>query len=132
MLRNLDIHNKIALLSFVTIFPAFYFFTSAALNEIFNFGILFSPLLYFYETPERLQIWNIISPLLFLFGLLFGIIANLKAITNLGFKFEEGGYKLSFSINLRLWNIIILFTSAALLFFMLAYVFLENLTHPIM
>ena len=110
--------------------PPLYFVLAAVLKYGFGVGFLFDPLDRFLSDPWRLRVFNIISPVVFLGGLLFALILNLfavfcVAVRRSGVAATVDGAQLK----AKLWNIAVVTISALLLATLITYAFLENFTH---
>ena len=115
-----------ALISIILIFPAVYFITAALLKYSFNVPYLFNPLLVFYSSKEVLFWFNIISPIIFLFGLFLSIIINLFVMLHLKLWKENSSIHTDITLTPKLANLIIAGISFCGLFILFAYAVGEN------
>jgi transcriptional regulator with XRE-family HTH domain len=116
------------IVSLLLISPAVYFMSAAILKYVFNIPFFFDPLLIFYSSQEVLWWFNIISPAVFLFGLIVSIMLNMFVMLSLKIWRENKTIRSDISFKPKLANLIISgisFISLALLF---AYAVGENFT----
>lgn len=121
-------HKTAAVIGSILIFPAVYFIAASVLKYIFGFPYLFNPLLIFYSSKEILWWFNIISPAVFIFGLITSILINLFVMMSFKIRKENNTIHSDISFTPKFINLLvsgISFFSLALLF---AYAMGENLT----
>jgi transcriptional regulator with XRE-family HTH domain len=116
------------LLSLILIFPAVYFMVSAILKYIFSFSYLFDPLLIFYSSKEILWWFNIVSPLVFLSGLVSSIILNLFVMFSVRIWKENKNIKSDIIFTPKSANLIITAVSLVFLTMLFVYAIGENFT----
>jgi transcriptional regulator with XRE-family HTH domain len=82
--------QHLRLVSLFTVLPALYF---AAANVLKEFGVegLYRPIEVLLADPERLEVFNAVSPPFFLGSLLFALVLNLLAIVELDVRTSDEG-----------------------------------------
>lgn len=120
--------GKLAGVGLIFILLPLYFTTAAILKYEFGIGFLFDPLDAYLSNPQRLHIFNLISPIVFLGGLLLALGLNLFAV--FGANFRQGSAAILSAVRERnrFLNVAIVLMSGLLLTTLLGYVFLENFT----
>ncbi len=91
---------------------------------------------YFFDTfdkfishpshPERFQIFNIISPIIFLGGSFSALILNVLAVTGLRFKKENSNLVTTLMIKGNFWNLAVVVVSFLILSILIGYAIGEN------
>jgi hypothetical protein len=108
----------------MALLPTLYFIIGSIVKYNFGFSSSFSALDWFQQTPERSMYFNIISPFVFLGGLLLALVLNL--IVPL-YKRRTTRFDATGSTRLLKANLIVVAISSLLLFTLLLYVIAENL-----
>jgi hypothetical protein len=110
----------------IMIFPAVYFIVASILK--YNFGIyfLFDPLEIFFSSYEKLKVFNIISPAIFLFGLLGAFVINFLTMFSIKLWKEKNVLQSEVSFIPRALNLLMSALSIASLMIMLSYAVAEN------
>ena len=116
------------ILSALLIFPAVYFISAAILRYVFGIPFLFDPLLIFYSSKEILWWFNIISPAVFLSGLILSLALNLLVMVSFRMWKENGSILSDFSFTPKVANVLVAVLSIASLTILFAYVIGENFT----
>ena len=76
--------------------------------------------------PERFQIFNTISPIVFLGGSFLALILNVLAVTGLKFKKENSNLVTTLLIKGNFWNLTIVLMSFLILSILVGYIIGEN------
>ena len=123
------IFNTQALIGLLLIAPA-GFFISLALSKyligIDYFFDLFDSFIASPSHPERFQIFNTISPIVFLGGSFLALILNIVAVTGLKFKKENSNLVTTLMIKGNFWNLAIVLVSFLVLTILVGYIIGEN------
>ncbi|MBI1925381.1 hypothetical protein HYR99_14160 [Candidatus Poribacteria bacterium] len=122
-------YNKVAGISFVLLLPPLFFVSAAVLKYGLGIGYLFDILEPFYANPNRLRVFNIVSPILFLSGLFLAIALNLYPIFRLSIRKDNDTTVYTITVKAKLWNLSVIAMSFLLLAILIGYAFLENFTH---
>ena len=109
--------------------PALFFVVASLLKS--NFGVsqpfsLFESLL---ATPDRLRLFNIISPIVFVGGLIAGVIVNLYPQIEMQLRRDQGRLVATITAEAKPINLAIVILGCLLLATLIGYVAVENLTH---
>jgi hypothetical protein len=106
------------------------FFVSASLLK-YELGIafLFDPLEALLSEPGRRQMFNLISPVVFLGGLGLALALNAHAVLRLNVGKEDGTIVGTVRLEVRFWNILVLAASLLLLVTLVGYFFAENFVY---
>ncbi len=76
--------------------------------------------------PESLRVFNLISPLVFLGGLVLALALNAYAVLRLNVSKEDGAIVSTVRLRIKFPNIAVAVVSFLLLFVLVGYAFLEN------
>ncbi len=109
--------------------PALFFVVASLLKS--NFGVsqpfsLFESLL---ATPDRLRLFNIISPIVFVGGLIAGVIVNLYPQIEMQLRRDQGRLVATITAEAKPINLAMVILGCLLLATLIGYVAVENLTH---
>jgi len=109
--------------------PALFFVLASVLK--YNFGVsqpfnLFESML---ATPDRLRLFNLISPFIFVGGLLAGVIVNLYPQMEMQIRRDHGRLVATITAEARPINLAIVILGCLLLVTLFGYVAVENLAH---
>lgn len=114
------------LVGMIMIFPAVYFISASILKYSFGVSILFYPLEVFFSSYEMLRVFNLISPLIFLSGLLGALLTNLLTMFSIKLWKEQSTFKSEISFSPRALNLLMSVLSLSVLMIMFAYAIGEN------
>lgn len=78
---------------------------------------------------ERLKVFNLISPVVFLGGLVLALALNVCAVLRTNVSREDGALAGNVRLEIKLFNIAMVAASSLLLVILVGYVLLENFTH---
>jgi hypothetical protein len=109
--------------------PALFFIMASLLK--YNFGVnqpftLFENML---ATPEKAQLFNIISPIVFVGGLVIGVMVNLYPQIEMQFRRDQGRLVATITAEAKPVNLAVVILGCLLLATLFGYVALENLAH---
>ncbi|HEX2741005.1 MAG TPA: hypothetical protein VHM69_11205 [Rubrobacter sp.] len=121
--------RRLAVIGFVLLLAPLYFVSASLLKYGLGVGFLFDPLEAFLSVAGRREIFNLISPVVFLGGLGLALALNTYAVTRLDVSREDGTVVSTVRVKLELWNIAVAVVSILLLVTLIGYVFLENFTY---
>ena len=122
-------YNKMAGIGFVLILPPLFFVSAAVLKYGLGIEYFFDILDPFYANPHRLQIFNIVSPIVFISGLLLALGLNAYPIVHLRIQRDVDTTVCTVTLKAKLWNLMVIAMSAVLLATLIGYAFLENFTY---
>ena len=120
---------KMAGLGFALLLAPLFFVAASLLKYGLGVGFLFDPLNALLSDPQRLRIFNLISPVAFLGGLNLALAVNLYAVLGLNVAREDGAFVSTVRLEIKLANIAVVVVSALLLGTLVGYFFLENFTY---
>lgn len=106
-----------------------FFVAASLLKYELGIGFLFDPLEALLSDPQRLRVFNQISPLVFLGGLGLALTLNAYAILRLNVGREEGAIVGTLRLEVRFWNIAVAVLSLLLLVTLVGYFFVENFVY---
>lgn len=121
--------RRLAVIGFVFLLAPLYFVSGSLLKYGLGVGFLFDPLEAFLSVAHRREIFNVVSPVVFLGGLSLALALNTYAVTRLNVSREDGTLVSTVRLELGLWNIMVAVVSILLLVTLVGYAFLENFTN---
>ncbi len=90
-------------------------------------GFLLDPLdRAFLSDPESLHVFNLVSPVVFLGGLVLALALNTHAVLQLNISKEDGALASTVRLRIKFLNIAVAASSFLLLGMLMGYVFLET------
>ncbi len=116
-------------IGFVLLLPPLFFVSAAVLRYGLGIGYLFDILEPFYANLNRLRVFNIVSPIVFLVGLLLALVLNIYPILHLSLRKDNDTTVYTITVKAKLWNLSVIAMSFLLLAILIGYAFLENFTH---
>lgn len=120
--------GALAAVGFVFILAPLFFVTASVLKYGLGVGILFDPLESLLADPQRLHWFNLVSPVVFLGGLVLALALNAYAVLRFSVGRERDEVVSTVKLKMKLANIAVAAISFSLLVTLMSYVFLENLT----
>jgi hypothetical protein len=105
------------------------FVVASLLKYELGIGLLFDPLEALLSRPGRWHVFNLVSPVVFLGGLILALGLNAQAILRLNVGGEEGVIVGAVRLELRLWYIGVAIASLLLLGTLVGYLFIENFVY---
>ena len=121
--------RRLAVIGLVLLLAPLYFVSASLLKYGLGIGFLFDPLEAFLSVAGRRNVFNVVSPIVFLGGLSLALALNIYAVARLNVSWEDGTIVSTVRIKLGLWNIAVAAVSVLLLVTLVGYAFLENFTH---
>jgi hypothetical protein len=121
--------RRMAVIGFVLILAPLYFVGASLLKYGLGVGFLFDPLEAVLSVAGRREVFNLVSPFVFLGGLCLALALNVYAITRFDLRWEEGAIVGALRLKLGLWNISVAVVSTMLLVTLVGYAFLENFAY---
>jgi len=118
----------------VLLAPAALFLLAVMLKEGFGIGFLFAPVEALISQPDRLRVFNLVSPVVLLGGIAGALLLNSVAIGTLGVRWEENRLVGTVTIAPRTPNMALILAGCLMMAILLGYAFVENYsivrTHP--
>jgi hypothetical protein len=121
--------RRLAVIGLVLLLAPLYFVSASLLKYGLGIGFLFDPLEAFLSVAGRRNVFNVVSPIVFLGGLSLALALNIYAVARLNVSWEDGTIVSTVRIKLGLWNIAVAAVSVLLLVTLVGYAFLENFTY---
>jgi hypothetical protein len=121
--------RRLAVVGLVLLLAPLYFVSASLLKYGLGIGFLFDPLEAFLSVAGRRNVFNVVSPIVFLGGLSLALALNIYAVARLNVSWEDGTIVSTVRIKLGLWNIAVAAVSVLLLVTLVGYAFLENFTY---
>jgi hypothetical protein len=118
--------HKLAGIGFAFLLAPLFFVSTSLLKYGLGIGILFDPLEAFLSDSERLRVFNLVSPVVFLGGLGLALALNAYAVFRLNVNKENGTVVSTVRLKISFWNIAVISASSLLLVTLVGYAFLEN------
>jgi hypothetical protein len=120
--------GALAAVGFVFMLAPLFFVTAVILKYGLGTGILFDPLEVLLADPEMLHWFNLVSPVVFLGGLVLALALNAYAVLRFSVGREGDAVVSTIRLKRTLANIAVAAISFSLLVTLVGYVVLENLT----
>jgi hypothetical protein len=122
--REVEVNERRLAWAGLALLSAPLFFVAASLLKYeLGIGSLFDPLEVFLSDPQRLRIFNLVSPVVFLGGLSLALALNAYAVLQLNVGREDGAVVGTVRLEARFWNIAVMAVS------LLGYFFAENFVY---
>jgi hypothetical protein len=118
--------RRLAVIGFVLLLAPLYFVAASLLKYGLGVGFLFDPLEAFLSVAQRRDVFNLISPVVFLGGLGLALALNTYAVMRFNVSREDGTIVSTVRVRLGLLNIAVAAVSVLLLATLVGYAFLEN------
>ena len=115
-----------AVIGFILMVPAFYFFMSNVLYYELGFLYVFRVDELFNTNSDSIALFNLISPAIFIGGLGLSILINLEAVISFRIRRQKRGLLSSIQFHPHILNLGIIVISLFTLSAMLIYAFVEN------
>lgn len=120
---------KLAGAGFVLLLAPLYFVSASLLKYGLGVGFLFDPLEFILSEPERRYVFNLVSPVVFLGGLLLALALNGYSFVRFGVGREDHAIVGTARLEMKLANIAVSIASLLLLGTLVGYVFFENFAY---
>jgi hypothetical protein len=121
--------RRLAFAGLVLLLAPLFFVAASLLKYELGIGYLFDPLDAFLTDPQRLRVFNLISPVVFLGGLGLALALNAYAVLPLNVGREDGVIVGTVRLEVRFWNIAVAALSLLLLVTLVGYSFVENFVY---
>jgi len=122
--------RRLARAGFALLLAPLFFVVASLLKYGLGVGLLFDPLeSAFLSDPERLRVFNVVSPVVFLGGLCLALALNAFALLRLGVGREGSAVVGTVRLETKWVNVAVIAVSFLLLTTLVGYVFLENFAH---
>ena len=121
--------RRLAVIGFVLLLAPLYFVSASLMMYGLGVGYLFDPLETVLSVAGRREVFNLVSPVVFLGGLCVALALNIYAVMRFDVSREDGTIVSTVRVTPGLWNIVVVAASALLLATLLDYAFLENFTY---
>ena len=115
-----------ALLGLVLAAPAALFLLANILNDGPGIGFLYAPVEALLSEPHRHQVFNLVSPVVFLGGIAAALLLNFLAIAKLDLRWEQKRLVSTVTIEPRTLNVALILTVGLMLASLVAYASIEN------
>jgi hypothetical protein len=120
---------KLAGAGFVLILAPLYFAAASLLKYGVGVGFLFEPLEYFLSGPGRRDVFNLVSPVVFLDGLGLALAMNGYSFVRFGVGREGGAIVGTMRLEVKLANVAVAAVSLLLPGVLVGYVLVENFAY---
>jgi hypothetical protein len=128
--REVEVNERRLAWAGLALLSAPLFFVAASLLKYeLGIGSLFDPLEVFLSDPQRLRIFNLVSPVVFLGGLSLALALNAYAVLQLNVGREDSTVVGTVRLEARFWNIAVMAVSLLLLVTLVGYFFAENFVY---
>lgn len=121
--------NKLAGAGLVLLLAPLYFVSASLLKYGLGVGFLFDPMEFFLSEPGRRHVFNLVSPVVFLGGLVLALVLNVYSIVRLGVSRQDGAISGTARLEIKPANIAVAAVSLLLLGTLAGYVFVENFAY---
>lgn len=118
--------SRAAVLGLVLLAPAALFLLANILKDGLGIGFLYAPVEALISEPHRRQVFNFVSPVVFLGGLVAALLVNALAIVRLDLRCEQNKLVSTLTIEPRTPNVALLLAGGLMLATFVAYAFVEN------
>jgi hypothetical protein len=119
--------SRAALFSLVLVAPAVLFLLANILNE-FGISFLSAPIDALSSGFYRRQVFNLVSPVVFIGGIAAALLLNFLAIAQLDLRWGQHRLVSTVTIEPRTLNVALILTVGLMLALFVAYAFIENYT----
>jgi hypothetical protein len=121
--------RRLALAGLVLLLAPLFFVAASLLKYELGIGFLFDPLDAFLSDPGSQYVFNLISPVVFLGGLVLALVLNAYAVVRLNVGREDGAIVGTVRLEVRFWNIAVAALSLLLLVTLVGYFVAENFVY---
>jgi hypothetical protein len=122
-------NRRLAAIGFVLLLAPLYFVSASLLKYELGVGFLFDPLEAALSVAGRREVFNLVSPVVFLGGLSLALSPNVYAVARFDVDREDGTIVGTVRVTPGLWNIAVAVVSVLLLVTLVGYALLENFTY---
>ena len=121
--------RRLALAGLALLSAPLFFVVASLLKYGLGIGLLFDPLEALLADPGRQHVFNLVSPVVFLGGLVFALALNAYAVLRLNVGREDGVIVGVVRLRTRFWNVAVAGVSLLLLVTLVGYIFAENFVY---
>lgn len=121
--------RRLAVVGFLLVSAPLYFVSASLLKYGLGVGLLFDPLEAFLSVAQRREVFNLVSPVVFLGGLGLALALNAYSVLRLNVGREEGAVVSTVRLEVKLLNLAMIVVGSLLMVTLLGYVFLENFAY---
>jgi len=121
--------RRLAVVGFLLVSAPLYFVSASLLKYGLGVGLLFDPLEAFLSVAQRREVFNLVSPVVFLGGLGLALTLNAYSVLRMNVGREEGVVVSTVRLEVKLLNLAVIAVGSLLLVTLLGYVFLENFAY---
>ena len=121
--------RRLAVVGFLFVSAPLYFVSASLLKYGLGVGLLFDPLEAFLSVAQRREVFNLVSPVVFLGGLGLALALNAYSVLRLNVGREEGAVVSTVRLEVKLLNLAVIAVGSLLVVTLLGYVFLENFAY---
>ncbi|MEJ7632832.1 MAG: hypothetical protein WKF28_10015 [Rubrobacteraceae bacterium] len=121
--------RRLAVVGFLLVSAPLYFVSASLLKYGLGVGLLFDPLEAFLSVAQRREVFNLVSPVVFLGGLGLALALNAYSVLRLNVGREEGAVVSTVRLEVKLLNLAMIAVGFLLMVTLLGYVFLENFAY---
>jgi len=121
--------RRLAVVGFLFVSAPLYFVSASLLKYGLGVGLLFDPLEAFLSVAQRREVFNLVSPVVFLGGLGLALALNAYSVLRLNVGREEGAVVSTVRLEVKLLNLAVIAVGSLLGVTLLGYVFLENFAY---
>jgi len=121
--------RRLAVVGFLFVSAPLYFVSASLLKYGLGVGLLFDPLEAFLSVAQRREVFNLVSPVVFLGGLGLALALNAYSVLRLNVGREEGAVVSTVRVEVKLLNLAMIAVGFLLMVTLLGYVFLENFAY---
>ncbi len=121
--------RRLAVVGFLLVSAPLYFVSASLLKYGLGVGLLFDPLEAFLSVAQRREVFNLVSPVVFLGGLGLALALNAYSVLRLNVGREEGAVVSTVRLEVKLLNLAVIAVGSLLGVTLLGYVFLENFAY---
>ena len=117
--------GRAAVLSLLLVAPAALFLLANVLNEL-GISLLYAAIDTLTSGLQRQQLFNLVSPVVFLGGIAAALLLNFLTIARLNLRWEEKRLVSTLTIERRTLNVALILTVGLMLAALVAYALVEN------
>lgn len=121
--------RRLAWVGFALLLAPLYFVSASLLKYGLGIGLLFDPLEAFLSVSQRREVFNLVSPVVFLGGLGLALALNAFAVLRLDVGREDGAVVGTVRLETKFLNIAVIVVGFLLLVTLVGYVLLENFAY---
>jgi hypothetical protein len=117
--------SRAALFGLILAAPAGLFLLANLLNEL-GVAFFYAPVEALISEPHRQQLFNLVSPVIFLGGIAIALLLNFLAIAQFNLRWEQTRLVSTLTIEPRTLNLALILAIGTMLAMFVTYAFVEN------